>query len=49
MIHTPDKLKCELCIEFINEEGIDGGALKREFFELLKELNANLFEGQENK
>lgn len=50
MIHTPEKLRYELRIDFIDEDGIDAGALKREFFELLlKQLNANMFEGLENR
>ena len=50
MIHTPERLKYELRIEFTNEEGIDAGALRREFFELLlKEVNTYLFEGAQNR
>jgi len=47
MIHTPERLKFELRIEFNNEEGIDAGALQREL--LLKELNTYMFEGAENR
>ena len=33
---------------FSDEEGLDAGAIKTEFFELLlKEINLRLFEGQE--
>ena len=44
--HRPERLRHELCIEFIGEEGIDAGALRCEFFEqVLKELDQKLFEG----
>ena len=48
-LHSLDRLKHELRIEFRGEEGIDAGALRREFFEsLLKELNNRLFEGEDS-
>lgn len=44
--HRPERLRHELPIEFIGEEGIDAGALRCEFFEqVLKELDQKLFEG----
>ena len=44
----PDALQRELSVSFINEEGLDGGALKVEFFLLaLKEIKNRLFEGTE--
>ena len=45
----PEQLRRELRIEFEGEEGVDAGALRNEFFEiLLREMNELLFEGQEN-
>ena len=42
------KLWQDLTVCFSGEEGLDGGAIKIEFFELLlKEINLRLFEGQE--
>ena len=50
LIHVPEELKYELRVDFINEDRIDAGALRREFFELLlKQLIANMFEGHENR
>ena len=38
----------ELVVKFCNEDGIDGGAIKREFFNLaFKEIRQRLFEGPE--
>eukprot|EP00112_Aurelia_sp_Birch-Aquarium-sp1_P004800 Seg1544.10 transcript_id=Seg1544.10/GoldUCD/mRNA.D3Y31 product="hypothetical protein" protein_id=Seg1544.10/GoldUCD/D3Y31 len=38
----------ELVVKFCNEDGIDGGAIKREFFNLaFKEIRKRLFEGPE--
>lgn len=46
-LHYFDRLHYELRIEFQDEEGIDAGALRCEFFEsLMKEMNDRLFEGQ---
>ena len=43
---NPNQLRRELRIEFEEEEGIDAGALRNEFYEiLLRELNDKLFEG----
>ena len=43
---NPNQLHRELRIEFEEEEGIDAGALRNEFYEiLLRELNDKLFEG----
>ena len=45
----PEQLRRELRIEFEGEEGVDAGALRNEFFEiLLREMNELLFEGREN-
>ena len=50
LIHVPEELKYELRVDFINEDRIDAGALRREFFELLlKQLIADMFEGLENR
>ena len=47
-IGAPEKLKKELLISFKGEDGLDGGALKVEFFTLLlKEVQRRLFEGKE--
>lgn len=44
----PDILKRELCISFKDEDGLDGGAMKVEFFSLaLQEVKRRLFEGKE--
>ncbi|CAB4020410.1 E3 ubiquitin- ligase SMURF2-like [Paramuricea clavata] len=44
----PDILRKELCVSFKNEEGLDGGAMKIEFFSLaLNEVKSRLFEGAE--
>lgn len=44
----PDLLKRELSVSFRNEEGLDGGAMKVEFFTLaLQEVKNRLFEGTE--
>ena len=44
----PDILRKELCVSFKNEEGLDGGAIKIEFFSLaLNEVKSRLFEGAE--
>ena len=38
----------ELVVQFENEEGLDGGAIKREFFALvLKDIRSRLFEGKD--
>lgn len=45
----PDILRKELCVSFKNEEGLDGGAMKIEFFSLaLNEVKSRLFEGTEH-
>lgn len=45
----PDQLRREVRIEFDGEEGIDAGALRNEFFELLlRQINDQLFEGRDN-
>ena len=42
------ELRKELVVQFENEEGLDGGAIKREFFALvLKEIRSRLFEGKD--
>lgn len=44
----PEILRKELCVSFKDEEGLDGGAMKVEFFSLaLNEVKARLFEGVE--
>lgn len=44
----PERLQCELIVEFENEEGIDAGALRFEFFEnIFREINDTMFEGKE--
>ena len=44
----PDILKKELSVSFKNEYGLDGGAMKVEFFSLaLQEVKQRLFEGKE--
>ena len=44
----PEILRKELCVSFKNEEGLDGGAMKIEYFSLaLNEVKARLFEGME--
>ena len=44
----PEILRKELCVSFKNEEGLDGGVMKLEFFSLaLNEVKARLFEGAE--
>lgn len=44
--HRPERLFYALRIEFDGEEGVDAGALRREFFQgLMKEMNDKLFEG----
>ncbi len=44
----PDILKKELSVSFKNEDGLDGGAMKVEFFSLaLQEVKQRLFEGKE--
>ena len=46
-IHNPERVLYDLRIEFENEEGVDAGALRCEFFEcLLREMNEKLFEGE---
>lgn len=48
-IGKPELLRRELCVSFKNEEGLDGGAMKIEFFALaLKEIKNRLFEGNEH-
>lgn len=43
----PDRLRRELRIEFDGEEGVDAGALRAEFFQILiKEMDEKLFEGR---
>lgn len=43
---NPQRLKKNLVIEFDGEQGLDGGALKKEFFSLLfKEVDWRMFEG----
>ena len=45
----PERLSRTLFVEFQNEEGIDGGALRLEFFELvLQEIKHRFFEGDNN-
>ena len=47
-LSKPDILRKELYVAFQNEEGLDGGAMKVEFFTLtLNEIKARLFEGAE--
>ena len=49
-LHHPERLFYELRIEFEGEEGVDAGALRREFFQcLMKEMNEKLFEGELTK
>lgn len=44
--HARERLHKSLSIEFTGEDGVDGGALKNDFFELLMaEINERLFEG----
>ena len=48
----PDKLKRELCVEFMDtgEVGIDSGALRREFFEeAIEQVNFRLFEDEDDR
>ncbi len=46
---NPQRLKKNLIIEFDGEQGVDGGALKREFFSLLfKEIDWRMFEGSKD-
>jgi hypothetical protein len=48
MLSKPDILKKDLCVSFKNEDGLDGGAMKVEFFTLsLQEVKQRLFEGKE--
>ena len=48
-MNDPEQLRKELRIEFEGEEGVDAGALRNEFFEvLLREMNELLFEGRES-
>ncbi len=43
---SPGRLRETLSVEFSGEEGIDGGALRVDFFEILmKEIDAHLLEG----
>ncbi len=45
-LHNPERLARDFHVEFEGEEGVDGGALKNDFFEqLLKLVNDKLFEG----
>ena len=47
-LSKPDILRKKLYVAFQNEEGLDGGAMKVEFFTLtLNEIKARLFEGAE--
>lgn len=47
-LSKPDILRKELYVAFHGEEGLDGGAMKIEFFTLaLNEIKARLFEGAE--
>ena len=47
-LSKPEILRKELCVSFKNEEGLDGGAMKIEYFSLcLNEVKARLFEGTE--
>ncbi len=47
-LSKPDILRKELYVAFDGEEGLDGGAMKIEFFTLaLNEIKARLFEGAE--
>ena len=47
-LYDPDELKKELVVRFDGEDGVDGGAIKREFFTLaLNEIKQRLFEGQD--
>ena len=49
-LSKPDILRKELYVAFQNEEGLDGGAMKVEFFTLaLNGIKAHLFEGAEWK
>ncbi len=44
--HDSSRLKHQLHVEFMGEEGVDAGALRLEFFKcLLKEVDARLFQG----
>ena len=45
---NPDILRRELLVSFANEDGLDGGAMKIEFFSMaLNEIKVRLFEGTE--
>ena len=47
-LRCPDRLLKEFVVEFTGEEGIDGGALRCEFFEnLLRKMDDELFEGDQ--
>ena len=47
---NPDMLRKNLTIDFVGEEGVDAGALKAEFFDILiKEMDRRLFEGNPEK
>ena len=49
-IHQPSQLKRSLLIQFMGEEGVDGGALKNDFFTAyLRHIQEELFEGQANQ
>ena len=42
------RLRGRVCIEYVDEEGIDAGAIRGDFFEkVITELNQKLFEGNE--
>lgn len=46
----PERLKKNLMVRFAGEEGIDGGALRNEFFEVvMKHLNEEFFEGPDDR
>ena len=46
MKRNPKRFKRQLVVEFEGEEGVDAGALRSTFFELLiREMDKNLFEG----
>jgi len=50
MKHNPKRFKRQLVVEFEGEEGVDPGALRCTYFELLiREVDQKLFEGDEKR
>ena len=46
----PEKLKKELCIEFVGEKGFDSGSLRVEFFEeAIQQIDMRLLEGDDGR